>query len=359
MIVKSLELQNFRNYAFANIDFNEGINFIIGDNAEGKTNIVEAIFTLAYAKSFRTQESKDMIKEGYKEAKIKARVIEEDSRKDITVNFTEDGKRVFVNNEKLKKISDLNEFVNVLTFIPKDTQLLKDSPKNRRNFLNMTISKMSKQYLSALIEYENVLKQRNDAYKAYTINRDLLDILRDRLIELNYIIYSSRKKFIKEMNIFVKNSFKDIALINEELKIEYEAEFEANSKEEYYELIKNAFLEQETEEFKRKTTLIGTHKEDFRLTLNGRDLGRYGSQGENRMAVLSLKICPYFLIEEQKKKPIIILDDILSELDVEHEKNLLDYLNTFKQVFITGTKKSDYYRGNYYIIENSSIRKEI
>lgn len=359
MIIKYLELLNFRNYKSLALSFDKGINYIIGENAKGKTNLVESIYSLSFARSFRTSFFNEMIMLNEQFSEVKGEFVHENSKKTIDIRYQTNGKKVLINGKVIKKISELNNVVNILYFIPKDTNLLKDSPKIRRQFLNATISKINSSYLNDVINFEKLLKERNDAFKAYRMNFTLIDILTNQLIELSYKIFIERMKFIKSINKIINEVYKNVSLIeNENLQIKYFPFLKNINKEEYIKEAKKRYKETLEEDLKKKVTTIGIQKEDFKIYLNSKDIGIFGSQGENKMSVLALKISPYFLSENEKEKPIIILDDVISELDLVHEENLLNYLKTFEQVFITNTRKSEFYKNKYYVVKNNDVTIE-
>ena len=355
MIVKELELHNLRNYEYLKVNFNKGINYIYGENASGKTNILEAIYFLSLTRSFRTSEIEELIKKDASFARILAKIDTQNVSKTLEINFNKSGKKILVNGKKVLKISELNSLINVISFIPKNTNLLKDAPKERRKFLNIYLSKFSNNYLKTLSVYEKILKERNDAFKAYKINPTLIDILTNQLISLNKEIYLYRKKFVNEINKYLADVFKEVSLTNEKLKMEYES-FLNNQNENIENFLKNEFENIKEEEFKRKQTLIGIHKDDFKIYIDEKDVSLYGSQGENRISIISLILSLYFLNKEEK--PIIVLDDVISELDEKHEENLLKYLENFNQVFITNTAKSQFFTGNYYHLINKELKEE-
>lgn len=356
MKVIYLELTHFRNYKYLELRFNEGVNYIVGENAKGKTNLVEAIYMLSFGKSFRTNDSLELIKHDYKYSMIKAKTDSETSSKDLAIYLLLNGKKIRVNQKPIAKLSELNQILNVLCFAPKDVNLLKESPAQRRKFLNQNIAKSSQTYLSSLMDYETVLRQRNDLLKNEKINYDILEILTDYLVRLSKPIYEYRQKFIKKINEILKEVYKNVSMSDEILKIKYKPFLD--SEDHYEEELKELYKASLKEDVKKKVTNIGIHKEDFEMYVGDKNIGIYGSQGENRLAIISLKLAPYFLAKSDREKPVIVLDDVLSELDENHEKNLLNYLNTFNQVFITNTKKSDYYQGKYYICDNDTVIKE-
>ena len=355
MIVKELELHNLRNYEYLKVNFNKGINYIYGENASGKTNILEAIYFLSLTRSFRTSETEELIKKDASFARILAKIDTQNLSKTLEISFNKSGKKILVNGKKVLKISELNSLINVISFIPKNTNLLKDAPKERRKFLNIYLSKFSNNYLKTLSVYEKILKERNDAFKAYKINPTLIDILTNQLISLNKEIYLYRKKFVNEINKYLANVFKEVSLTNEKLKMKYES-FLNNQNENIENFLKNEFENIKEEEFKRKQTLIGIHKDDFKIYIDEKDVSLYGSQGENRISIISLILSLYFLNKEEK--PIIVLDDVISELDEKHEENLLKYLENFNQVFITNTAKSQFFTSNYYHLINKELKEE-
>ena len=355
MIVKELELHNLRNYEYLKVNFNKGINYIYGENASGKTNILEAIYFLSLTRSFRTSEIEELIKKDASFARILAKIDTQNVSKTLEISFNKSGKKILVNGKKVLKISELNSLINVISFIPKNTNLLKDAPKERRKFLNIYLSKFSNNYLKTLSVYEKILKERNDAFKAYKINPTLIDILTNQLVSLNKEIYLYRKKFVNEINKYLADVFKEVSLTNEKLKMKYES-FLNNQNENIENFLKNEFENIKEEEFKRKQTLIGIHKDDFKIYIDEKDVSLYGSQGENRISIISLILSLYFLNKEEK--PIIVLDDVISELDEKHEENLLKYLENFNQVFITNTAKSQFFTGNYYHLINKELKEE-
>lgn len=359
MIIKEIELKNFRNYSDLKVEFNKGINFIVGENAKGKTNLVEAIYTLSSANSFRTLDATEMIKFKEKSAYVKCKLDIKNSTKIIEITYVPQGKKIKINNTSVKKVSELSSVVKVCLFSPKDTQLLKEAPKLRRNYVNSMISKLSTTYLNALITYEKILKERNDAFKAFNVNKTLIDILRDRLIELNRTIFKERRMFFEKINETLANIYPRISLHNQKMAVKYLPMLNYDTKEEYMERLEQDFYANEEEEYRKKTTLFGVHKEDFEVYIDGRDVAKFGSQGENRMCVLALKIAPYYLVSDLDNRGIVILDDVLSELDEIHEENLIRYLETLNQVFITNTNVSKFYEGEYYRVVGDNLKKEV
>lgn len=352
MIVKKLRLTNFRNYKYLNIDFADGVNYVVGDNAKGKTNLIEAIYALSFGKSFKTSNNIELINKDSVVASIKADIGFEDYLKTIEIKISKEGKKVLVNSKPVSKLSEINDIINVLSFVPKDTNMLKDSPKLRRNFLNATLSKIDKQYLSNLINYEKLLKERNEALRAPLINRDLINVLTQQMARYAKDIFIARSKLVDELNNVLSSVYKEISLNNENLRIRYLKLIKDPI--DYEKKFIEVFDKSYENDLRRKSTCTGIQREDFQLFLGDRNLALYGSQGENRMAVIALKLAPYFLVKDEKRLPVIILDDVLSELDKKREQALLKFLTNLNQVFITNTKISEYCEGKYYLCDKDT-----
>lgn len=336
MIVKSLTLKNFRNHDYISYDFQQGLNILTGPNGAGKTNIVEALYYLSLARSFRVDDDADLIEKGKDKAEIDAQISEGNLTRKIRVVITKDGRQVLINNKPISRLSDLAKCMNVVLFEPKDVMLFRGSPRARRNFLDISISKKSEPYLDYISRYNKVLKERNEILKSNILDQNLLDTTTEMLVKLSDPIVSYRQMYVKDINdILIKITR---ALTGEDNKIEviYKpfVEYDQDFKKKAYEAFKRA----EESDYKKKATSIGIHREDISVSLNGRDIGEFGSQGENRIAALALKLSPYFLIEDKDKRPIVALDDVMSELDQTHRQRLIMFLKKFEQVFITATR---------------------
>ena len=336
MLIKQLNLRNFRNHQSLSFDFSENINTITGPNAVGKTNVVESIYYLSLAKSFRTDEDTDLIRKNQDKADINATIVEGEITRKIKVIITRNGRSVMINGKPIANRQELFKVVNVILFQPKDVMLFSGPPMDRRNFLDISISKKSSIYLDYISRYKKVLKERNDLLKAEKLDQTLLDVTTEMLVKLSGSIISYRQMYVKDINDILNKITR--ALTGEdgtfELKyypfVPYDANFTDNAKK--------AYKRAEESDFKHKQTSIGVHREDISISLNGRDIAAFGSQGENRIAALALKLSPYFLIEDKDKRPIIVLDDVMSELDINNQKRLIKFLRKFNQVFITGTE---------------------
>ncbi len=336
MLIKKLTIKNFRNHQFLSLDFTDKLNAITGPNAVGKTNIAEAIYYLSLAKSFRTEDDVELIKKNQDKAEVDAIVVEGDITRKIKVVITKTGRSVLINGKAISNRQELFRAVNVILFQPKDVMLFSGPPMDRRNFLDISISKKSGIYLGYISRYKKVLKERNDLLKADEINKTLLDVTTEMLIKLSGSIISYRQMYVKDINDILNKITRALTGKDEKFEVKYnpfvtyDADFAENAKK--------AFKRAEESDFKHKQTSIGIHREDISISLNGREIAAFGSQGENRIAALALKLSPYFLIDDKDKRPIIVLDDVMSELDESNQKRLIEFLRKFNQVFITGTK---------------------
>lgn len=358
MFVSDLKLINYRNYSFIETSFNRGINFIIGNNAVGKTNIAESIYFLSLARSFKTNAETELIKEFEKEAFIESNVYSGNLKTNIKIALSNKGKRIIINNNKTKKVSELSNKVNVLLFTPKDVNLFKETPKSRRFFINLTIFKMNNEYQNSISRYEKILKDRNFELKKDNPDFTLINVYKDQLIKESFYIFKNRKLLINKLNKSINEVFKNISTRYRKITIKYDPFVDEDNENMYFQKLDNFYKKALKEDINKKVTTIGIHKEDFSIFLDERDVSKYGSQGENRMCALALKISPYLLIDKEEDKPIVILDDVLSELDNEHTTLLIKYLENFNQVFITATKRNKNINKNIYLIENNSIKQE-
>lgn len=354
MNIKEVKLINFRSYSDITINFHKGINYFYGDNASGKTNLVEAIYYFAYTKSFRTSDDKILKKQNKEYCYLKANFERFGCDNNIEIALPPVGKRIVVNNKKIYKLSELNKYLNIVYFIPEDVNLLKDPPKIRRNYLDMVISKIDSNYLDKILDYLKILKERNSLLKQEYVDEELLVVINRKFAELNNSIYKIRVEFIRKINNVLPEIFNRLFLKEIKAKIHYKSIFkEFNNINEIYEFLNK----QKETEMRYKVSLYGIHKDDFNLIVDGKDIGKCGSQGENRLSIICLKMVNYFLTEGDDK-PIIILDDVLSELDKKHENSLIEFLKELEQVFITSTKRIEVDGVHYYKVNNSTVIEE-
>ena len=335
MNITKLKLENFRNYSFQTIEFNKGINVIYGDNAQGKTNILEAIFLCSMGKSFRTPRDKDLIKinESYTKINIE---YEKSDRKGRIEYFIGDKKNLLVNEVKLNKLSQLLGNLNSIIFSPDDIEVLKGSPQKRRKFLNMMISQLRPAYLFNLNAYNKTLEQRNNYLRQIKLENkpeELLDIWDEKLAKHAEIIYTYRKEFVDKILNKIIDIHKNITDCQEIINIIYKSEFSEKSK--FMQKLKDA----RKKDILRGYTSVGVHRDDFEIYINNKNINLYGSQGQFRTAILSLKLSELYVIyDEIGEYPILLLDDFMSELDEKRRKKFVENI-TEAQVILTGTHK--------------------
>ena len=347
MIVKSVALKNFRNHSYLSYDFSKGMNVITGPNAAGKTNVVEGIAYLSLARSFRTTETSDLIQKGKEKAEIEAVIAEGEIVRKLRTILFKDSKILQINGKNVSKLSELIKCLNVTVFEPNDAFLFKGPPKERRNFLDVSLSRKSPIYFEYLSRYQKILKDRNDILKSENPDPILLETNTEMLSKLAGPIISYREMYVKDINDILIKITRALTGAKENLQIIYKP-FVENGKE-VENNAKQAFNRALENDLKKKVTSVGVHREDFSIALKGRDIGIYGSQGENRIVALALKLAPYFLIEDTDKRPVIVLDDVMSELDDEHKNRLLKFLAKFEQVFITSTELKVNGANHFYI----------
>ena len=336
MNITKFQIKNFRSHQNKQFNFVKGVNVLVGNNGVGKTNVVEAIHYLSLARSFRGTDDEDLIRRDSDLAEIDATVNQGNISRQIKVLITKNGRKVFINGKPINKLSELSNSVNVIVFEPKDVLMFRGLPKVRRNFLDISLSKKSPVYLEYISRYEKILKKRNDILKSGEVDMTLLEANTELLIQTSETIVNYRVAYMKDINDILNKITR--ALAHEDVKVEVIYKPYITPNQNFYHDAKNAYKRALESDLKNKATTIGVHREDFSINLNGREIGTFGSQGENRLVALALKLTPYFLIEDEDKKPIVVLDDVMSELDSSHQKHLLEFIQKFDQVFITSTK---------------------
>ena len=336
MIVKNITLKNFRNHSYLSYEFKEGLNVITGENAAGKTNVVEAIAFLSNGRSFRTIDSNELIQKNKEKAEILSDISIGEITRKVRAVILKNGKLIQINNKNVSRLSDLLRTLNITVFEPNDVFLFKGPPKERRYFLDSALSRKSAIYLDYLTRYQKLLKERNEILKSDNPDKLLLETCTDMLCKLCGPIISYREIYVKDINDILIKITRALTGTHERIEVLYkpfvenDAEIEKNAK--------NAFSKALENDLAKKVTSIGIHREDFQIALNGRNIGQFGSQGENRIVALALKLAPYFLIDDKEKRPVVILDDVMSELDQNNKNRLIKFLKKFDQVFITATK---------------------
>lgn len=339
MIIKFIKIHNFRNYNSLEVQFENGINNIFGNNGIGKTNLVEAIYYLTNGKSFKENNEKNLINLKEKKFYLNGKIFIGNNLKNIEIFFDDTGKKIKIDNKNIFKLSDLALNFNSIYYAPEDVNFFKGSPSNRRNLLNLLISKINKEYFINLTNYNKVLKNKNILLKEENPNIELINTYNKMLINYSYEIFKVRRDFLLKMNEYIPLIYSKITNISEKIILKYFSFINELNKEKYLEIGLNKMNEALNNDLKFKRSTIGIHLEDYMIFLNDKNISIFGSQGQNRMATIAFKLAPYYLIDNFDKKPIIILDDILSELDTNHQNNLLELLKEFEQVFITSVNK--------------------
>ena len=337
MYIEKIRLQNFRNYENLEIDLNKNINIIYGENAQGKTNIIESIFLCAFGKSFRTSKEKEMIKFNEEKSLIEAFYQKKDRDGKIKIELG-NKKQISLNGIKIKKLSELLGNINIVIFTPEDINILRDGPVKRRRFLDMMIGQLRPNYVYNLNMYTKTIEQRNNylrQIKEENKPEEMLEIWDEKLAEYGEKVYIYRKEFIEKLYNKINEIHGNITDNKETLKIEFISN--CDNKEKYLKLLK----ERRKLDIIKGFTTKGIHRDDFVIYINGKEVNIYGSQGQNRTVVLSLKIAELNVIyEEIGEYPILLLDDFMSELDEVRRKNFLNNIKN-TQVILTCTEKID------------------
>lgn len=360
MRINKLKLTNFRNYALQEIEFQKGVNIIVGDNGVGKTNIVEAIDFLTIGKSFKTNEENEMIRFDEAYAKVSLEFTKKDLKR-IDAVISSAGKRFSYNDIELKRLSELSGKLVDVVFLPDDVNFFRDNPSNRRRFLDLNISFLKKEYLNDLSLYKKLLKERNTLLKEENVDKNYVEVINEQMIDVQFRIVSHRKEMVRKINLLINNKFQTLDCANNYVSLVYETEYSnLDNLEKFKERYRRIYEDDFETDKRRKSTSRGIHRDDLVMFLNGREIGVYGSQGQNRLGALSLKLSIFEILKrELGEEPIVILDDVLSELDIDHQRKLIEELTKMEQVFITCAKEDYYFNdcSTYVVTENSVIRR--
>ena len=346
MLFKKITLKNFRNYEEESVLFDENINIFLGDNAQGKTNLLESLFIMGLGKSFRTNKDSEMIgfhKEFCKAtATIRDHEGEDSEESEVEICYKKEGKIIKVDGVKLARSMDLLEKVYIVVFSPEDLKIVKEGPDNRRRFLDRELCQIKPIYYSNLANYKRVLKQRNNLLRKGNTNAMLLNTFDEALVDFGLRLIDERFIFVKRLEEISANIHKNISEGKEILKISYEACIPAENEVGDVLERKEIFLRKLKESFPRDMmrgyTGEGPHKDDLKIEINGMDIRQFGSQGQQRTAALSMKLAEIMLIkQETRENAILLLDDVLSELDSGRQRFLIEAMKDV-QVFITATE---------------------
>ncbi len=357
MIIKSIELDNYRNYDSLSINFDEHTTILFGDNAQGKTNILEAAYISGTTKSHKGSRDKEIIKFDKDESHIKTIISKNDRDYQIDIHLKKNkSKGIAINRVPIKRASDLFGLINIIFFSPEDLNIIKNGPSERRKFMDAELCQIDKIYLSDLSNYNKALNQRNALLKEMVYKPELketLSIWDDQLIKYGKNIIARRQQFINDINIIVKDIHSKITSNKEKIDVSYEP----NIEDIFFldELVKN-----KEKDMRFCQTSVGPHRDDLKITVDGIDIRKYGSQGQQRTCALSLKLSEIKLVENTiNDKPILLLDDVLSELDKNRQSDLLDNLID-TQTIITCTGIDEFVKNRFmlntvYEVKNGSI----
>lgn len=342
MILKNIKLKNYRNYEDLDLKLSPNINIIYGNNAQGKTNLLESIYVLAFTKSHRIFNDDNLIMNQKNNCLIIGTIDDKGIDSNLKVNLLDNQKKIYIDNQIIKKISDYISKMNVIIFFPEDLYIIKGNPKDRRKFLDNEITQFVNGYYDLLNDYNKILKIRNDYLKKINIgekiNEQYFNIISDYLIKKGSLIFQTRYKFLNQINKYISKIFYNIMRLKN-FYIKYENCIEFSSLDENIENIFREKLRQSyINDIKNGSTSIGPHRDDFNFYIEENNIKLYGSQGQQRMAIISFKLAELLLFQEKKKiNPILLLDDVFSELDENKKNNLLKYINNNIQVIITTT----------------------
>lgn len=346
MIIKSLELADFRNYESINISFDKGTNILYGDNAQGKTNILEAIYVSATTKSHKGSKDKDIINFNKEEAHIRTYLEKEDVEYRVDMHLRKNkSKGIAIDGQKIKKAADLLGLLNVVFFSPEDLAIIKNGPSERRRFADMELCQLDNFYLYNLNHYNKIINQRNKLLKDISFNpslKETLNIWDSQLVSFGSKIIERRKLFTEQLCEIIGDIHNKLSGGKEELIVKYEPDV---SIEEF----EDRMRENQEKDIRYKMTQSGPHRDDFSFIVNGIDIRKFGSQGQQRTAALSLKLSEIELVKKMTKDtPVLLLDDVLSELDSSRQNYLLNSIGEI-QTIITCTGLDEFVNNRFEI----------
>lgn len=349
MKINSILLENFRNYEKQELKFDELRNIFVGENAQGKTNLVEAIYLAAFARSFRTNNASDMIRFGERSGRVTVNLTSEEIDKTICITLRSDGKKMIQKDGKvIRKTADLLNNVVVIIFSPDDLRIIKDNPERRRAYINRELSQIRPRYYELLKNYSDALKQKNTLLKNYykndnsrTFNDDMLDVYDHQLADLGYELIRYRKEFVEMLSTEAAEIMAAISNGKEQLRIEYKTGCDYITAPEGREILYKQFYHNRDKDLYAGYATLGPHRDDLEFFINDNDAKKYGSQGQQRTIALSLKLAEIRIAKQlMDEYPILLLDDVLSELDIDRQRFLVNQIDDV-QLFITSAELNE------------------
>ena len=339
MYIESIQLKNFRNYEFLEMEFEKGTNILYGDNAQGKTNILEAVYLCGTSKSHKGSKDKEIIRFHEDESHIRMMIRKDGMSYKIDMHLKKNkAKGVAINGLPIKKARELLGVVNLVFFSPEDLNIIKNGPSERRRFLDLELCQLDTIYLTDLANYNHVINQRNKLLKDMSFNsklKDTLDVWDMQMINYGKQIIRKRKAFVEELNEIVHDIHRNLTGGIEQIDVVYEPNTESEQFEE-------TLFRNRERDLRMKMSSTGPHRDDLCVMVNGIDIRKYGSQGQQRTAALSLKLSEIYLVKKRiKDTPVLLLDDVLSELDGNRQTYLLDSIHDI-QTMITCTGLDDF-----------------
>lgn len=360
MFIKSLKLKNYRNYDLLNLTFDSNTNILYGDNAQGKTNVLEALYLSGTTKSHRGTKDRDLIQFNHEESHIETIVEKNGVDFQIDMHLKKNHpKGIAINKIPIRKASELFGIIHFVFFSPEDLNVIKEGPAGRRRVIDLELSQLDKVYLSNLSSYNRIVNQRNSLLKEISYKENLidtLDIWDMQLVEYGEKIIESRKEFIKEVNKIISNIHYKLTGGNEIISLNYESSLSGMSLEE-------AVKKYRERDIRFKSTSVGPHRDDLCFKTGDLDIRKFGSQGQQRTAALSLKLSEIELVRRKIcDTPILLLDDVLSELDKHRQNYLLDSIHDIQTV-ITCTGLDEFVNHRFSInkifhVKNGTVAKE-
>ncbi len=362
MILKKIHLVHFRNYENNTFYFGNGINYIVGRNAQGKTNLIESIYYCSTTKTHRNVEDECLIQKNNEAFKIEASLFKKNHEIEMMCIFSKSGKNLFLYHNPIRKVSDFVGFMNAVIFSPNDMNLFSAQPKVRRKFMDIELSKCSKSYMYKLNEFYHLLKQRNAYLKSEKVDLQYLSILDEKCAQLQSVIIHQRAVFLSELTSVSQKFYEQLSDDQTKFSIVYKTFIEIDDEKSMTLKIMQLYQNNVEKDMLLKTTDKGIHKDDFILMIDDKNAEEFASQGQKRTILLALKIGIVKLIEKIiQDEPILLLDDVFSELDENRRETLLDLLPKNIQIFISTTEKiqKNYNRDFHMImIENGNEVKE-